>query len=88
MVHVYVRTDAGMPDTSREQLLIITKPDQQPVWQQKLARRLLGLMVHVSVRTYHVPWYHGTYVRTHVAYMLADIVVAIPAGDLAVEAVV
>ena len=42
----------------------------------------------------YVPWYtcttyvRGTMVRTYVAYMLADLVVAIPAVDLAIEAVV
>jgi hypothetical protein len=47
--------------------------------------------VHVYVHVCMVLEYHGTMVRTYVrtyTYMLADIVVAIPAVDLAIEAVV
>jgi hypothetical protein len=41
---------------------------------------------HGTNKVWSIPWYVHVYVRT--AYMLADIVVAIPAVDLAIEAVV
>ncbi len=58
-----------------------------------------GTMVHVYVRTYVRTYGNSTHLRTCrlwfvskpmaiLPYMLADIVVAIPAVDLAIEAVV